>query len=634
MSTVESALTSAASSAAAAASAASTSDDDDISGDDAFPDRYNPKHHSDNYDPANPSHDLLKKVLRAMCHPGYYGREIDVFETSVYHPETPESHAAARQLLDSLRGLPDEKLVLSYTQPCGCCSVGDRTELVSAVSAGADIRSLRYVLENNLLPPRFLCSVLAKMFRCSGSMISRPQQHYRDLEAAEGKDAVVHAIRTLHRRGMYDERDFHRAIADDNIKLLLDWLCEHHPEALRTWRETTTSKRESQYTPTLLHCVFYGHGDYDLILERFHKLVAVGCDPFAPYNAAAKMFETPWHLLGKHFMITEMKALGAKKSPDELRVLINIPSDPGSNSWDRNRNYLMQFLVSNEELKHPKYLRAMYDVIMYCVSCGIDLDYLDIEDRDRDGRLMGGCNIGDFINHGGYRTFLTEMSGDSTELKDSGLLAVVPTGKTVWSFNWKRVAKNGGIDTSKHNPSPLAALMYKHRRSKAPSEIAAFLTEWRRLTEGQRLPVSDWKYDDKGEFSSLDSLANSWRFTGLLLHHDLVPTWQEEKSWYRSKQIREYREGLFRYLSGARVRNGAGAVIVDAIVVREQLKYYGISAEEFIADFSGDDQFAPYIDALKALIASIAQLYRVVPLRLGHHQKQRLRRVRRMHRRR
>lgn len=375
---------------------------------------------------------------------------------------------------------------------CGCY---DRSTVLDAFD-NADLESLKYIVEHKLLHPAMLCAILAKIFSSAGTLAS--SWRLAHVLKLAGKDFDKEY------RGICDDWV---NLADANIEYLLTYLCTNHAELVKVWRKKPFVKSQSksnpqnaqekdedlkddeqQNTPTLLHCVFYGHASDETQKRWVQMLLDVGCDPFAYYNYEAKCYDTPFRYMLTNLYYDMAMQTSLEKTPEKLRILVNLIDD-SELKYDQE-NLLMRILVRYRYTKKPEWVLELLAVIDLVFKLGIDVTHVDKYKR----------NITDYIMQYGYADLLKER------LPMYNLPSATKNAKPKW------------FKDRKHNVSPFATLLYKYRMAKSTEELAAFHVEYAALIAAHGT-LTEEQLEDTGqchEYESLATLMHSWGFKSIL----------------------------------------------------------------------------------------------------------------------
>lgn len=368
-----------------------------------------------------------------------------------------EPHAA--ETLDQLANYTTEDFYKGFSTQCQCGCYEETT--IMNVFDNADIESLKYIVERRLLHPAMLCAILAKIFSSAGTL-AYPHRVAYEMKIA-GKDFDKENL------GLVDGWS---NLADANIEYLLTYLCTNHAELVKDWRKNcpvnrntdraamniVTNAYDSNETPTLLHCAFYGHASDETQKRWIQMLLDVGCDPFAYYNYEAKHYDTPFRYMLTNLYYDMAMHTSLEKTPDELRTLVNL-IDEFDLKYDQE-NLLMRILVRYQNTKKHVWVLELLAVIDLVFKLGIDVTHVDKYNR----------NITDYIIQYGYADLL----------KGRTLQYNLPTAtnnvkpKSKWS------------NDQKHNVNSFAALLYKYRTAKSPEELDAFHAEYAQLVAKYR----------------------------------------------------------------------------------------------------------------------------------------------------
>ncbi len=361
---------------------------------------------------------------------------------------------------------------------CGCSNPVD----IMGVFERADLDSLKFIVEEKLLHPAMLCSILAKTFSSTGTLSYPAREIYKykllgkdyekemsDLDAAAGRDRTCAGWLEL---------------ATANVDFLLDYLCKEHPKLVAEWRHHDPKNEDAG--GTLLHHVFYGHTGDEEILRWVRKLLAAGCSPFAFYNFDTGSYQTPFLLMLRHLYYDLAIEMTQRSDAPNFAVLINY-IDKFDVKHD-NRSALQTILYRRKCTKNPEWNADVRKVINLIIKLGVNMDHRD----------KNGMNVSDYIEQYGYSNLLAD------DLLNYNLPK--PTGNKPKVDKWKR--------DQQHNPSPYAALFFKHRYAKTQLEIDGLLAEYEMLKTSVG-PLTKEQLADTGrlqgmDYSPLSSLIHSY----------------------------------------------------------------------------------------------------------------------------
>lgn len=297
--------------------------------------------------------------------------------------------SGAADALNQLANYTAEDFSLGFSTQCQC-GCYDRSTVLDAFD-NADLDSLKYIVEHKLLHPAMLCSILAKIFSSAGTL-AYPWRAAHEMKLAS-KDF------DKENRGLCDGWV---NLADANIEYLLGYLCSNHSKLVKVWRKSVPQNaqeknaEEKQNTPTLLHCVFYGHADHETQKRWIQMLLDVGCDPFAYYNYEAKCYDTPFRYMLTNMYYDMAMQTSLEKTPEKLRILVNLIDD-SELKYDQE-NLLMRILLSYKYTKKPELVLELLAVIDLVFKLGIDVTHVDKYNR----------NVSDYILQYGYVDLLKE----------------------------------------------------------------------------------------------------------------------------------------------------------------------------------------------------------------------------------
>jgi hypothetical protein len=529
------------------------------------------------FDEDNPTHILLKNLHTAMVYPAHYGLSEQFYQSKTeYYPGSNRRINAAFRVLDKLRRLSVlQQMDLHYMSMCGLPGCGCRSlvNLVHIIGRSIDIRSLRYILNHNLVDRRVLCESLACGFRHTGTLTDRPQKVLARVHAEILEEIPNASDREISRaiaRYIRGKPDFSVNIIDDNVGLILEYLCNRHPDFLRGWRCPPNDEVEHPYT--ILDCAFHGYADEETRHRWVAQLIAIGCEPFAQVNEAGLFHDTAFHQMGVHLMHEDMKAVAATISPDALRIHVNSVNAyyPDIHLDTRNRSRLMDVLYDRGNTKRRDVLHDTYQVIALYVQYGADLNHLTLD----------GCNAGDYVDYYGWRNYLRERMDEENNPHIEALLNVVPTGRIpVNRWDQARAARG---DIQLHNPSPFARLLYGCRRYKSTEEIANFTNMWRMLVDEllatdvigadgkitKAAITSTGTAEFRRAYDSVNDLICRWGFRDILQRENLAYSDEEMDEFERELRMGNIgADGIIRGRPFSNQRNFNHLVLAADMVV-------------------------------------------------------------------
>lgn len=228
-----------------------------------------------------------------------------------------------------------------------------------------DVRSLKFIVMNQLVTPLRLTAVLAENVELCSSMSGYAPQLTRE----------------AHILGIDPERYLHRHHAQERLNFLLPYMCEKHPAHVAAWRD------EHQYS--MLHKLLYSHEHREERTSRIaHWLLKAGCDPLYKNSFGESAFYIM--LRGAHRELAEY--LMDKYPRAQLVEAITGGARP-----ERNNTLPMQLLEFTTESRPTK----RYDIArcaMICYELGADVHA--VNDR--------GWNIADIVQNCGWEDELTD----------------------------------------------------------------------------------------------------------------------------------------------------------------------------------------------------------------------------------
>ncbi len=268
----------------------------------------------------------------------------------------------AKETLRLLTNIPKDQFN-KYPDICLLCGGPHKIDIFNAFER-ADLNSLKFMVEEHIINPDILCTILVKLFTHVGSN----QTHkYPNMSVKRIDHVIV------------------------NIEYLLEYLCKEYPKFVIDWRYDNGDQCFSG--GSLLHHVFCGYEVKHNVWAS--KLLDIGCDPFAFYSSDNR--ETPFHymLLYNHCDLAE-EMIRYEQTPD-FEDLINYINKHSCENW----NILQRILFTSRKYKKPEWIDNLKLTVYKVMGLGINLNHID----------SASCTVTDFIILYGYSNLLADVLG-------------------------------------------------------------------------------------------------------------------------------------------------------------------------------------------------------------------------------
>lgn len=375
----------------------------------------------------------------------------------------------AKENLSLLRELTNDDIFVDMSSLCSCGCYMPFS--IFSSFRNADIESLRFIVENQLVSVDMIMYILFEYLCSSGTLVYSDRKKYESEVKNESENK-------MNLDGDFDVE------TDSMIEYLFGYVIRTHPEIMKTWKH----KNHEHIGKTIFHSAFYGF-DNDNRLRRVEQLLEIGCDPFAEDEDGL----TPFYYMIENLYYDLIERIVSSSSSNKLIITecINRPA------YIDRMNVFMSVLSRYCYLKDVDELNNLKKTIGLILANGVDLNHID-----RHGR-----NISDYIVENGFSKFLENVM--YTDIFPAPTKNFEPQSK----FDVERLA------AMLSHPSPFIPCFYRHRFAKTEAELKHFNDEYQNLVS-RHGPLTEEKMQEKctGDFSflSLKCIMRDWDYYFLL----------------------------------------------------------------------------------------------------------------------